>query len=183
MTNPKPNFSTISVDVETSGPNPAAYALLSIGACTLSEPRQSFYVELQPDKPAFLPEAMLINHLSMEKLTAEGMPACDAMQSFANWLDECVPDGKEPLFLAFNAPFDWMFVNDYFYRYLKFNPFGHAALDAKSYYMGLKRVDWSETSMQEVSHIYSPGRRHEHHALDDAINLAVIFEKMLKDTR
>ena len=33
---------------ETAGPNPADYALLSIGACTLLEPRATFYAELQP---------------------------------------------------------------------------------------------------------------------------------------
>ena len=38
----------ISVDVETAGPNPADYALLSIGACTLDVPRNEFYIELQP---------------------------------------------------------------------------------------------------------------------------------------
>lgn len=33
----------ISVDVETSGPVPGIYSLLSIGACLVSEPAQSIY--------------------------------------------------------------------------------------------------------------------------------------------
>lgn len=178
-----PDFSYIAVDVETSGPNPAGYALLSIGACTLGEPRQTFYVELQPDKSDFIPEAMTINNLSLDKLITEGLPARQAMRSFADWLEQCVPEGIQPLFLAFNAPFDWMFVNDYFHRYLGTNPFGHAALDAKSYYMGLKGVDWYATSMNDVTQLYLPGKPHKHHALNDAVSLAVIFEKMLTDTR
>ena len=38
----------VSVDVETAGPNPAQYALLSLGACLVSDPERGFYVELKP---------------------------------------------------------------------------------------------------------------------------------------
>ena len=38
----------ISVDVETAGPNPSQYSLLSIGACLVDEPDQKFYIELTP---------------------------------------------------------------------------------------------------------------------------------------
>ena len=55
------------------------------------------------------------------------------------------------MFVALNAPFDWMFINDYFHRYLGANPFGHSALDIKAYYMGLSGVTWSETSMKHIS--------------------------------
>ena len=58
----------VSVDVETAGPNPAEYALLSIGACTLMRPRQEFYVELIPDKDAADPEAMAVHNLEMDAL-------------------------------------------------------------------------------------------------------------------
>ena len=38
----------VSVDVETAGPNPAQYALLSIGAYLVSDPERGPYVELKP---------------------------------------------------------------------------------------------------------------------------------------
>jgi hypothetical protein len=38
----------ISVDVETAGPIPGDYSLLSIGACVVDEPSQTFSCELQP---------------------------------------------------------------------------------------------------------------------------------------
>ena len=50
----------ISVDVETAGPSPSQYSLLSIGACLVSRPEKSFYIELQPVNDKMLPEALAI---------------------------------------------------------------------------------------------------------------------------
>jgi len=58
----------ISVDVETAGPNPGQYSLLSIGACTLDEPPDTFYVELKPVNLQALPQALEISQLSLEEL-------------------------------------------------------------------------------------------------------------------
>jgi len=169
----------IVVDVEAAGPTPGQYALLSIGACTLGESRQTFYVELQPDRDAFTPEAMSVNRLSLERLAAEGLPPADAMQQFADWVARVVPQDARPVFTAFNAPFDWMFVNEYFYRYLGHNPFGHSALDMKAYYMGLHGVTWEETSYREISKQYLGKPGLSHHALDDAIDEAEIAQALL----
>lgn len=35
-----------SVDVETAGPVPGLYSMLSFGACVVGEPESSFYAEL-----------------------------------------------------------------------------------------------------------------------------------------
>lgn len=51
----------VSVDVETSGPVPGIYSLLSIGACVVSEPAQSIYLELQPDGLQHDPETVAVN--------------------------------------------------------------------------------------------------------------------------
>ena len=175
--------SYISIDVETSGPNPGLYSLLSIGACTLYEPRQTFYVELKPDKHAYTEEALAISGLSMEKLTKTGLPPEEGMQKLADWLKEVVPAEEKPLFVAFNAPFDWMFVNDYFLRYLGYNPFGHAALDIKSYFMGQENVKWFQTSMRYISDQLSGNGPLSHNALQDAIDQAKLFESMLEKAR
>ena len=173
----------ISVDVETAGPNPSQYSLLSIGACTVSDPRHTFYVELQPVNDNALPEALAISGLSLEQLRENGLPPAEAMARFESWLDEMVPKSGRPLFVAFNAPFDWMFVNDYFHRYLGRNPFGHAALDIKALYMGLTGVTWSETSMQTVASRYLEDRPLIHHALRDAVDQAEILQKILAEVR
>lgn len=169
----------ISVDVETAGPYPARYALLSIGACTVSESPSTFYVELKPDRPDSQMEAIAISQLSLEQLAQNGLVPEKAMQRFADWLEQQVSPGQRPIFVAFNAPFDWMFVNDYFFRYLGHNPFGHSALDIKSYFMGQAKVAWNQTSMRQVGERYLGKRQLAHNALQDALDQAEIFRKML----
>jgi DNA polymerase III epsilon subunit-like protein len=173
----------ISVDVESAGPNPSKYSLLSIGACTVIGERTTFYVELQPVNNHAVPEAIRISRLSFEELKESGLPAEEAMSCFADWISGVTPEGSRPVFVAFNAPFDWMFVNDYFHRYLGYNPFGHSALDIKSYYMALQGVRWDETRMPYVAARYTGDRHLTHHALQDAIDQAEIFRKMLDEAR
>jgi hypothetical protein len=73
-----------------------------------------------------------------------------------------------------------MFVNDYFYRYLGHNPFGHSALDIKAYFMGFSGVSWSETSMQHISAYFLQEKHLVHNALHDAQDQAEIFREILK---
>jgi ribonuclease T len=175
-----PNHETyISVDVETAGPNPGSYSLLSIGACLVYQPQTNFYIELQPVHEAVIEQALSISKLDLAQLKARGTPPKEAMTRFAAWVSEVTPTESQPVFVAFNAPFDWMFVNDYFDRYLGTNPFGHKALDIKAFYMGLEGVPWSETNMNRVSDRYLSNQALTHHALQDAIDQAEIFRKLL----
>jgi DNA polymerase III epsilon subunit-like protein len=169
----------ICVDVETTGPIPADYSLLSIGACAVFEPQSTFYVELQPVNDRSIPEAAQVHKLSLERLALEGMPPIDAMLRFEAWLAEQSAPPKVPVFVAFNAAFDWMFVNYYFIHYLGRNPFGHAALDIKAFYMGQAGVTWSETSWRYVSPQLVEGSNLTHHALQDALDQAGLFKKLL----
>lgn len=173
----------IVVDVETSGPSPSRYALLSIGACTVNDPQQTFYAELQPDRHAFTPEAMAVNGLSLEQLSTDGLTPVEAVQRFADWVEQVVPVDAYPVLAAFNAPFDWMFVNDYFHRYLGHNPFGHSALDIKAYFMGLHRVTWQETSHERIGGRYGYRTKLTHHALYDAIEDAGILQALMAEQK
>ena len=170
----------ISVDVETAGPIPADYALLSIGASVVGDPSKFFYVELKPDRDVYSAEAMVVHGLSLEKLNKEGLPPKEAMQQFADWVKGITDKGQRAVFVALNAPFDWMFVNDYFHRYLGVNPFGHSALDIKAYFMGKNGVDWGQTSMQHMSQHFLEERHLTHNALADAQDQAEIFSMILQ---
>jgi len=173
----------ISVDVETAGPHPSHHALLSIGACLALNPAQTFYVELQPDRPAAVPEALAISRLSLAELAERGQPPAEALAQFEAWIRARTPAGGRSVFAAFNAPFDWMFVADYFHRYLGHNPFGHNALDLKALYMGLTGTRWLETSYHHVAARYGCRQELMHHALSDAVDQAVLFRKMLEEAR
>lgn len=170
----------ISVDVETAGPNPGNYSLLAIGACLIHKPENQFYVELKPVHPDASVEALAISGLDFAALQEAGIHPKEAMSRFSQWLESVTPEGEQPVFVAFNAPFDWMFVSDYFYRYLGQNPFGHKALDIKSFYMGMMGVSWSATGMKQVGR-YLEKDALSHHALQDAQDQAVIFRKMLAE--
>ncbi len=173
----------ISVDVETSGPNPSDYDLLSIGACLAEDIDRGFYVELQPVTGNAIPGALAITGLSMETLAETGVPPAEALMQFEAWLHEVVSPTERPIFVALNAPFDWMFVDDYFHRFLRHNPFGHSALDIKAFYMGLAGVSWAQTSMKYLAARYLQGRKLTHNALQDARDQGEIFCCILREAR
>lgn len=175
-----PNETYICIDVETSGPSPSKYAILSIGACLVDDTDTTFYVELKPDRDDFLPEALVISGLSMPSLVENGTQPELAFHLFSEWIISVVPEGNKPVFVAMNAPFDWMFVCDYFIRYLGYNPFGHSAVDIKAFYMGLTGVSWSETSMKHISRYLKNEKKLIHNALRDAQDQALIFKALLQ---
>lgn len=172
----------ISVDVETAGANPADYALLSIGACTLEDPPQTFYIELKPTSYKYQPEALVVSGLSLETLKETGVPAKEALEQFEQWIHRVTPKNMQPIFAAFNAPFDWMFINDYFLRILGHNPFGHKALDIKALYMGIHKTNWEETSYSKICEALGINSPLSHHALDDAVQQAAILKFLLKES-
>jgi DNA polymerase III epsilon subunit-like protein len=177
----------ISVDVETSGPSPATGSLLAIGACPVDRPEDGIEILLRPD-PA-LPwsdAAEAIHGLTRERLAREGLEPAAAMRAFAGWVERVVPAGSVPVFVALNAPFDWMFVADYAWRHLGGNPFGISALDLKALYLG-RHLDvlerWSETSSDAMRARYPTDLPHTHRALDDAREQATICRRILAEAR
>lgn len=172
----------ISVDVETSGPAPSLHSLLSIGACLVDDPDTNFYVELKPTTDVAVDSALEVGGFTLEHLAEHGTEPADAMEQFERWLTAVVSPGHVPVFAGFNAPFDWMFVADWFERFLGRNPFGHSAIDIKSYYLGFAGRTWAETSMAKVSPLYLEGRELAHNALEDAKDQAELFRAMIADS-
>ncbi|MBN2146073.1 MAG: 3'-5' exonuclease [Anaerolineales bacterium] len=172
----------ISVDIETAGPYPGEFSMLSIGACTVKEPLSTFYIELKPINDKISEEALQVHRLSIERLRERGVEPAEAMQRFDAWVQGLEPKHGRPVFVAFNAAFDWMFVSYYLHKYLGRNPFGHSALDIKAYYMGLYNTLWADTSMGKLAPRYLADRTLTHHALRDALDQAEIFQKMLAES-
>jgi DNA polymerase III epsilon subunit-like protein len=169
----------ISVDVETAGPNPGGYSLLAIGACRYDDPEQAFYLELAPVNDRAEESALAISGLTLDELATTGTAPGAAMQAFADWLGAVVPTGSRPVFVGFNAGFDWMFVCDYFHRYLGHNPFGHSSIDIKSVAMGALGIDWPETSLRSLSKRLLDGRSLSHDALQDARDQAALLQAII----
>ncbi len=173
MTNDREVF--LSVDVETSGPIPGEFSLLTIGACDVFDPQQTFSCELKPTTPNADPKALEVTGLSLDRLERDGLDPAMGMQTFRDWVIRAAgPDGT-PVFVGFNAPFDWSFVNYYFHRYLGENPFGFAALDIKSLYMGAARSSWAQTRSSQIAAALHPTLKGDHDALHDAQYQAELF--------
>lgn len=168
----------ISVDIETAGPVPSQYSMLALGACVVDAPTQTFYIELQPINESFVAEALRVSGLSLEKLRSVGKAPAVAIREFGDWILQ-VGRTRQPIFVGFNATFDWAFVNWYFHVFVGKNPFGIGGIDIKSYYMGMTGCHWHESSSSKLPTEYQPSRPQTHNALDDAQAQAEIFAKML----
>jgi len=169
----------ISVDTEAAGPIPGEYSMLSLGACLVTAPEITFYTEFKPINNHFVPAALKVGGLTLEQLAITGRPPAEAMRDFHHWIAETA-NNRTPVFVGFNASFDWAFVNWYFHVFLGENPFGIGALDIKAYYMGLAGCLWRETTSRQLPQQFQPTHQSTHHALDDAIAQAQIFRKLLE---
>lgn len=166
----------ISVDVETAGPIPGEFSLLSIGACVVFDPMRTFACELKPINRNADPKALEVTGLSLDLLEQRGLSAEKAMQQFDSWLQgEAVTPECTLVFVGLNAPFDWSFVNYYFHRFLGRNPFGFTALDIKAYYMGVTGCRWEDTRSSRMARDLKPQHSGSHRALQDALYQAELF--------
>lgn len=165
----------ISVDVETSGPIPGAYSMLTIGACNIYNPEQVFSCALKPISSNVDPEALAVTGLSLDTLELEGISPETAMMQFQDWLQRVAGTDGVPVFVGLNAPFDWSFINYYFHYFLKSNPFGFAALDIKALFMGATGSTWAGTSSSQMAARLHPKSEGNHEALVDAQYQAELF--------
>lgn len=93
---PRPDL-YISADVETDGPIPSPYSMLSFGLAVagafdgeffepLDPTKRTFCRELRPISDQFEPEALAVNGLDREELARRGTAPAQAMGEAAEWL-------------------------------------------------------------------------------------------------
>lgn len=170
-----PNEVFISVDIETSGPIPGEYSMLSIGACLVDAPEAKFEHRLKPLNRNADPEALAISGFSLEELEQNGVEPCQAMAEFDAWVKAACGGIGVAVFVGLNAPFDWSFINYYFHRFYGKNPFGFTALDIKAYYMGVTGSLWRDTRSSAMASHLHPAQRGSHNAVQDAVYQAELF--------
>ena len=178
------------IDVEASGQIPGMHNLLSVG-CTHVRKREglyqagnSIYVELRPIFTDFDEAAMAVNRLDAARLESEGLSPETAMQRLVDFIEgERRGTKDKPVFVAHNAPFDWMFFAYYCGHTGVNNPFGFSALDTKALAMGKLRMPWNQTTLKNVAakleNIVPMDPDQRHHAGHDAVYLAQVFCSMM----
>ena len=172
----------ISVDVEASGPIPGDYSMLSLGACVVGDDGDGFYAEIKPLNNNAIPEALKVSGFDLSRLTISGESPEAALTKLRDWVKK-VSGASKPVFVGFNAGFDWSFVHWYFIHFLGEDPFGFAPLDVKAYYMGLVGCKWDDTKSSRIRPEYQSVKAADHNALNDARAQAEMFQKMLSAKR
>lgn len=153
----------VMVDVETDGPAPGRFSMISLGAVIVDEKLdKTFYKTFRPISDEFIPEALNVSGFTREE-TLEFENPIGSIISFKEWLDYHSQDfkSKRPYFISDNNGFDWQFVNYYFWKYLNANPFGHSSTNLGSLYKGCER-----TMFKNFKHLRKT--KHTHNPVDDA---------------
>jgi hypothetical protein len=174
----------ISTDVETDGPIPGPHSMLSFGSAAYMADKQlvsTFTANLET-----LPGAAAHPKTTEWWATQpQAWAACrsnleapeTAMQRYVAWIKTL--SGK-PVFVAYPAGFDFLFVYWYLMRFVGESPFSHSALDMKSYAMALLKTGYRESTKKNMPKQWFDKLPHTHVALDDAIEQGALFCNMLR---
>lgn len=180
-----------SNDVESDGPIPGPYSMISLGACAPGyrtgkglivrcgdDPMQwaSFYAEIAPISDLFVPEALAVSGLDRDKLIATGQAAHAAMTTYTAWVnDTCtqladqVGEKVRPVFAAYPLGFDFGFVNWYLINFTGQSPFGHSThIDMKTEFASKARRGIVGATKRNMPRWLLGRGEHTHNALDDA---------------
>ena len=181
-----------SADIETDGPIPGPYSMLSFGIVLAGrfdggdfervDPKaQTFYRELKPISKTYDPETASISGLDREKLSIAGTEPEVAMTEAATWVAS-LAGGGTPVLVAFPLSFDWSFLYWYFVSFSAVgSPFRFSScLDIKTAYAIRTRQPIARSGASRLPPELRASRPHYHHALDDAAEQAEIFANIME---
>jgi len=175
----------VSTDIETDGPIPGPYSMLSFGSAAYEADKtliSTFEANLET-----LPGAT--GHpatMQWWQQNPEAWQACRqnlqapevVMPNYVAWL-KSLP-GK-PVFVAYPVAFDFMFVYWYLIRFAGESPFSHSALDIKTLAMAMLNRDYRDSTKRNMPPRWFDNLPHTHQALDDAIEQGTLFCNMLAE--
>src|ERR1017187_7107861 len=139
----------VSTDVETDGPIPGPHSMLSFASAAFSADKTllaTFTSNLQllpnatahPDTMAWWRE----NQAAYDATRSDLEVPAAAMKRYVAWV-KTLPG--RPVFVAYPAGFDFLFVYWYLIRFAGESPFSFSALDVKTYAMALLKTEYRDT--------------------------------------
>jgi hypothetical protein len=173
----------ISTDVEADGPIPGPHSMLSFASAAFTSDGKQ--VDVFSANLTTLPGASGDTQ-TMEwwRGQPEAWAACRSsprdpavvLPEYVAWI-KGLP-GK-PVFVAYPAAYDFLFVYWYLIRFAGESPFSHSALDIKTFAMALLGKEYRASTKRNMPCEWFADVPHTHVALDDAIGQGVLFCNML----
>jgi len=175
----------ISVDIESNGPIPGDYSMLSLGAASFSQNGEllsTFTVNLKDLSGAKAdPDTMAWWATNQEAYDATRKDMVDpklAMEQYVSWIKE---QPGSPVFVGYPAGFDFLFIYWYLIHFTGESPFSFSALDIKTYVMAVLKTDYRKSTKKNMPKRWFPEDKHTHVAVDDAIEQGKLFCNILKE--
>lgn len=173
----------VSTDIEADGPIPGPHSMLSFASAAFRSDKTligTFEANLTtlPGAQGH-PKTMEWWGTQPKAWAASRAHPRDpavVMPEYLAWL-KLLP-GK-PVFVAYPAAFDFMFVHWYLIRFAGESPFVHSALDVKTYTMALLGTGYYESVKRNMPKDWFDPLPHTHVALDDALEQGALFCNML----
>jgi hypothetical protein len=175
----------VSTNIETDSPIPGPNSMLSFASAAYRADKQliatfTANLELLPGasgEPRTMawwkeqPEAWAATRTNLEAPQA-------AMPRYLAWV-KGLPG--RPVFVAYPAGFDFLFVYWYLIRFAGESPFSFSALDIKTYAMALLGCDYRAAVKRNMPKRWFDPHKHTHVALNDAIEQGALFCNMLAE--
>jgi hypothetical protein len=173
----------VSTDVEADGPIPGPHSMLSFGSAAYLADKtlvDTYTVNLR-ELPGAEPHP---RSMQFWEKHPEAWKTCrtnprlpeEVMPEYVDWL-KSLPG--RPVFVAYPATYDFMFIYWYLMRFVDESPFSHSALDLKTLAMAIMGSDFRQSVKQNMPEEWFDPLPHTHIALDDAIAQGALFCNML----
>ena len=174
-----------SVDLETNGPIPGDFSMLSLGAAAFTPTGtllSTFSANLKllsgarecPDTMKFWSENQEAYNLTRQDMRDPKL----ALEQFVNWVNG--HSGK-PVCVCYPAGFDFTWLYYYMVHFGLKSPFSFSALDIKTFAMAVMKTEYRQSTKKNMPKHWFPDDPHTHIAVDDAIEQGKLFCNMLKE--
>jgi DNA polymerase III alpha subunit (gram-positive type) len=175
----------LSVDIEADGPIPGPHSMLSLGAVAFTaegDCLDEFSVNLHTLPDASAHPAMVTWWEQYPEAWAAARentkPPQQAMTEFADWVEQ-LPG--LPIFVAWPATWDFMWVYWYLMRFTGRRPFSEHGIDIRSYAMGMRRKPFGRSGKNYLPKRWLSEMPHSHIAVEDAREQGELFMNMLRE--
>ena len=179
----------VSVDVETDGPTPGPYSMLSLGAAAFDAEGKlldTWTANLEP-----LPDAgehprtmrwWAAHTDAWNAARAHPRPSHTAIPDFVAWTEGLRNEIGWPVMVAFPAAFDAMWVEWYCHRFAGASPFRRRCIDLRTLAMVAMGAGYREAGNTSMPQHWRTGTgTHSHLALDDATEQGRLFFRIARE--